>query len=222
MKIEILLLKLELNKTLTSSDASKVRGFLGSLYRQHIEVHHHQPDGTLLYRYPVVQYKIIQDNCVIIGFGAGIEIVKKIFDELKVIIIDGNWQDILAKSLYNYTDEFGTAADFIAYTFLTPWLALNEENYETYQKYGNWQKRRELLTKILIGNILSIAKGINYTVTEPISVKFDHLRETRTTLKGTPMLGFLGNFQVNFAIPDYWGIGKSVARGFGTIGRCSW
>jgi hypothetical protein len=31
------------------------------------------------------------------------------------------------------------------------------------------------------------------------------------------MLGFLGTFSVNFDIPDYWGIGKSVSRGFGTI-----
>jgi len=30
-----------------------------------------------------------------------------------------------------------------------------------------------------------------------------------------PMLGFLGTFSVNFEIPDYWGIGKSVSKGFG-------
>jgi hypothetical protein len=33
------------------------------------------------------------------------------------------------------------------------------------------------------------------------------------------MLGFLGTFSVNFEILDYWGIGKSVSRGFGTIKR---
>ena len=31
------------------------------------------------------------------------------------------------------------------------------------------------------------------------------------------MLGFFGTFSVNFEIPDYWGIGKSVSRGFGTV-----
>ncbi len=29
------------------------------------------------------------------------------------------------------------------------------------------------------------------------------------------MLGFLGTFSVNFEIPDYWGIGKSVAKVLG-------
>jgi hypothetical protein len=33
------------------------------------------------------------------------------------------------------------------------------------------------------------------------------------------MLGFLCTFSVNFEIPDYWGIGKSVSRGFGTVVR---
>ena len=34
------------------------------------------------------------------------------------------------------------------------------------------------------------------------------------------MLGFLGTFSVNFEIPDYWGIGKSVSRGFGDGQTC--
>ena len=34
-----------------------------------------------------------------------------------------------------------------------------------------------------------------------------------------PMLGFIGTFSVNFEIPDYWGVGKSVSRGFGTVKR---
>ncbi len=33
------------------------------------------------------------------------------------------------------------------------------------------------------------------------------------------MLGFLGTFSVNFEIPDYWGIGKSVSSGVGAVKR---
>jgi hypothetical protein len=45
------------------------------------------------------------------------------------------------------------------------------------------------------------------------------MRHFFALLKDTPMLGFLGTFSVNFEIPDYWGIGKSVSRGFGTVKR---
>ena len=74
----------------------------------------------------------------------------------------------------------------------------------------------ELLEKILIGNIQSMSKSLGYTVLASIEAKIIELKEVQRKLKGNPMLGFLGTFSVNFEIPDYWGIGKSVSRGFGT------
>jgi hypothetical protein len=36
-------------------------------------------------------------------------------------------------------------------------------------------------------------------------------------------MGFLGTFSVNFNIPDYLGLGKSVSRGFGPVKKTkSW
>lgn len=114
---------------------------------------------------------------------------------------------------------YGITKTITSYSFLTPWLALNEKNYEKYQKYGTWAKKKELLEKILVGNIISMSKSLGYTVPEPIKANIGNLKEVKTSLKGTPMLGFRGTFSVNFEIPDYWGIGKSVSRGFGTIKR---
>ena len=102
---------------------------------------------------------------------------------------------------------------------LPPLLALNEKNYEKYQCLGTQAKKIEQLEKILIGNIISMSKSLGYTVPAPIEANIIKIRETRTSLKGTPMIGFLGTFSVNFEIPDYWGIGKSVSRGFGTVKR---
>ena len=55
-----------------------------------------------------------------------------------------------------------------------------------------------------------------------VEVRLNEKQQTimLTKKKSTPMLGFLGTFSVNFEIPDYWGIGKSVSRGFGTVKRC--
>ena len=36
---------------------------------------------------------------------------------------------------------------------------------------------------------------------------------------GVELLGISGTFTVNFALPNWWGIGKQSARGFGTIQR---
>jgi len=43
-----------------------------------------------------------------------------------------------------------------------------------------------------------ISKSLGYTVPEPITVNFGNLKEVNTSLKSTPMLGFLGTFSVNF------------------------
>jgi len=38
-------------------------------------------------------------------------------------------------------------------------------------------------------------------------------------LKKVEMAAFTGSFVTNFTIPDYFGLGKSISRGFGTIVR---
>ncbi|MEO0021482.1 MAG: CRISPR-associated endonuclease Cas6 [candidate division WOR-3 bacterium] len=219
MKIEPLLLKLVINDKLSPEAARKVRGYIASFFRDNPVVHHHLPDGRLLYRYPVIQYKVINNDIIIIGIYEGVEVVKKIFEKVQALVIDSTWQEVVTKSLFSYSAEFGSAPQLLPYTFLSPWLALNEQNYQHYVCAGSPQARRELLERILVGNILSVAKGLGYTVTAPLTAELENIREVRTTLKGTPMLGFLGNFRVNFEIPEFLGLGKSVSRGFGTIGR---
>ena len=140
---------------------------------------------------------------------------------MQIINIAGKWEEIASKGLESYIASLSILSDHLPYSFLTPWLALNEKNYEKYQKLGNWPKRKEVLEKILVGNIISMSKSLGYTVPDPIKANINNLKEVPTKLKGTPMLGFLGTFSVNFEIPDYWGIGKSVSRGFGTIKKVS-
>lgn len=83
----------------------------------------------------------------------------------------------------------------------------------------HWPDESEICGDITlcIGNIISMSKSLGYTVPAPIEANIHHLKEVKTCLKGTPMLGFIGTFSVNFEIPDYWGIGKSVSKGFGTV-----
>ncbi len=204
---------------LNSSDSEKIRGYLGKLFWDNPYAHQHKSDGSFIYQYPRIQYKVIDGACLLIGFEKGSEIVKTTFHNLRLINIDGKWEEILSKGLESYTGNFSISSKQISYSFLTPWLALNEKNYEEYQKLGTWEKRKALLEKILIGNIISISKSLGYTVPEPIRANVDRIKEVKSYLKGTPMLGFIGTFSVNFEIPDYWGIGKSVSRGSGTIKR---
>jgi len=219
MNVEILKLTIDIDTTLRPRHAEKIRGYLANLFWGNPYAHNHLGNGKFIYRYPCVQYKVLGNTCLLIGFNEGSKIIEKTFHDLKTINLDGTVEDILSKTLESYLSSFSITSDKNKYTYLTPWLALNEKNYEKYQKFGTWEKKKELLEKILIGNIISMSKSLGYTVPAPISATIDRMKKVRTSLKGTPMLGFLGTFSVNFEIPDYWGIGKSVSRGFGTIKR---
>lgn len=204
-----------------SNDAEKMRGYIGRKYIDDFLFHNHREDGTNIYLYPLVQYKVINSKPLIIGIKDGIKSLWKVFDEISELNLDNRELEVFDKKSFLKQIQFGMLDNCQSYSLLTPWLALNEENYKKYKSIdrNNWKAKKELLAKILEGNILAMSKGLGYTVPEPIKANIIRTKEVPTSLKGTPMLGFLGTFSVNFEIPDYWGIGKSVSRGFGTIKR---
>ncbi len=64
--------------------------------------------------------------------------------------------------------EFGISDRFHSYEFVTPWLALNQENYVKYYGLKNRDERHELIRKTLIANLLSMSKSLDYRVPDEI------------------------------------------------------
>jgi len=205
---------------LRNSDAAKLRGAVAAKFPGYFLLHHHIAKGRLLYQYPRIQFKIINGTPVILGIENGINVLKKIYGdigELRLSSFAKNFQSEI--EIQVNAQPFGASDGSKKYRFVNLWLALNQNNYEKYHRLGQREKRISLLERILIGNIISMSKGLGYTVPGPIKANIREVREVQTSLKGKPMLGFLGSFSVNFEIPDYLGIGKSVSRGFGTVKR---
>lgn len=221
MEIKIAKLKIEFESGTKPSEIHKIRGYIGSLLPEDILLHHHLPDGKLLYTYPFVQYKHINGNLTIIGIKEGVQSVIRLFDALNEVQIEHNYKSIILKELTVYEDLFEVSEIFIPYKFISPWLALNEENYKKYVRTDMRTKRRELLEKILIGNVLSMAKGLGYSVESELKCKILTFKEKKVTLKDQPLIGFSAKFLINFVMPDHLGLGKSVSRGFGVIEKCT-
>ncbi|NPV14972.1 hypothetical protein HPY86_08610 [candidate division WOR-3 bacterium] len=205
-------LKIPASRPLKPYEAAVIRGYLGRLFPDNPLFHHHLDNG-FLYTYPRIQFKVIDGIAYIVIIEEGIALLTTIQNTIINLKLVSNRLEFYEPGLQMTTVSFGSTDEEYRYVFITPWLALNERNF---QIYVNSDKRDEILKRALIGNILSMSKGLGYVVENDLRATLS-MKEIRATLKGTPMLGFLGEFVVNFEIPDYWGLGKSVSRGFGTI-----
>ena len=217
MNLKTLRLTLKSDRPVEES-AAKLRGFFATRFNEYALLHQHIDVDKLLYRYPRIQYKILDGVPLVLGIEEGAEVLKDIYDKYDEIKLGENTYTIVERGIALKEEEFGISTELITYEFITPWIALSQNNYQRYLESSR-EQRRELLRRTLIGNILSASKGLDYVVLEEIKVAIGGLRLRKCELKGTPFIGFLGEFMVNFAIPDYMGLGKSVSRGFGTVRR---
>jgi hypothetical protein len=196
---------------------AKIRGYIAS---KHIEnsIYHQHNGNELKYRYPLIHYHTINGTPVITGWEEGVQETKKLFKQINYLKINNKKIYINRKKFVIKKQKFSITTKRNKYRFISPWLALNNNNYQRYIA-TNKHKKQGFLEKILTGNILSASKGLDYTVKDHITPSIIYTREIKTSLKGTPLLAFKGAFEVNFELPELFGLGKSVSRGFGAVRR---
>lgn len=200
-------------------DGKAVRGFFGNLYRNRPEFHGHRGD-ELVYKHPLIQYKIFGGSALVIGLKEGAYLLKAV-PSLEYLEIYYQKYPILKQNICKTSVPFGLTDKILRYTFSTTWIGLNEDNYDNYLSLKHDQsKAHSLLERILTGNILSMSKSLGYVVNDKIRLKAD-LKENRTVIvkDGIELSAFQGEFETNFMIPEFWGLGKFSSRGYGTV-RC--
>jgi hypothetical protein len=201
------------------ASGDELRDFFATKLTGYTELHQHKAD-RFIYRYPVVQSRIIKGVPVVIGINEGAEVLERICDEYQEIRLGTNTYRITGHDISPQDQEFGISDRTHTYEFVTPWLALNQENYRKFYTLKGKPGRDAFMQKILAGNILSMATSLNYTV--PGQIRCDtnvHFR--KDWQKTVSVLIFTGTFHANFLIPDLLGIGKSISRGFGAVRRVS-
>jgi len=202
---------------LKKADIPKFRGYLSKKYPKYDLIHNHLEKGKLRYSYPLIQFKAVNYRPTVVAINEGIDILKEVFLELGEMKIGEKKETVHEKSIILKKEKFGISEEYIDYRFVSPWMALNQENYKKYIKLNRYDQR-SFLKHILRENLKTISKGFNYRIPDIEKVKVDgDFRKREVNFKNMKLLCFLGNFMTNFYIPEYLGIGKQVARGFGTV-----
>ncbi len=199
------------------SQIPKLRGFFSNKFPDDQEFHNHLPDGSFSYSFPKIQYRIIDKHPALIGIDTGIDILKRLFFELEDLIIDNRIYQLHEKEIMLKSVRIGQADDFIEYSFISPWMALKEDNYERYLVL-NKIEQQNFLKHILRENLKTLSKGFNYWIQDIEKIKVEgYFKPRQVNFKNRKMLCFTGNFTTNFHIPEYLGLGKQSARGFGVV-----
>ncbi|RLF16833.1 MAG: hypothetical protein DRN06_04770 [Thermoprotei archaeon] len=215
MRVRTLVLTLETAKPIRE-DGSKLRGFIANKFKEYPLLHHHVDGRSYIYTYPKVQYKVIGGTAIILGIAEGADVLRRVADEITHLKLGRSEYVVERLQMIRMDADFGVCRAPRRYKFLTPWLALNQKNYERFRRADSWKERKSLLNAILIGNILSMCKGLNFVVTRRLRARSLLQMET-VSYKNMPRVGFKGEFEVNFIIPDLFGIGKAASQGFGVV-----
>jgi hypothetical protein len=173
---------------------------------------------AFIHRYPVVQCKQIKSMLMVIGISQGADLLQEISGGKKelgtgeIICTISGRDHVIRNEVFTISDKIHT------YEFLTPWLALNQQNAKKFYDLKGKPERDAFMQKILTGNLNTLAKSIDYDLPAPLTCK-SKVRFKRERIHQENVMVFLGTFGTNLSIPDYLGIGQSVSSGFGTIRR---
>lgn len=191
--------------------AAKLRGYLGHLFIQDTEFHHHDDNP---YRYPLIQYKRIQNELIVLGINDYSKVIFEKLADLKEIVLPN--EKIPVSSIEFSTVTHKITDDIHRYRFQTPWIAFNSDNYNKFKIIDPELKYR-FLENILIGNFLSTSKGLGIKIEHKIYARIRVLRSTYAVAHQNPFYSFYAQFVTNLDLPDFIGIGNSVSKGFGVI-----
>ena len=172
------------------------------------------PEGAV-HQYPVVQYRVVDGVPVLIGMNQGAAVLSTLGE---TIVVGAETYPVQKRDDGVREEAFGTSPEMISYEFVTPWLALNQEQARTFYTLKGKDRRNGFLQKILVKQISSLARAVGYTIAGQVSVTTNlHFQKDRTG--GAGAILFTGTFSVNFVIPDLLGFGRSVPEGFGAVRR---
>lgn len=199
------------------SAGHKLRGYFGNLFRERSPLlHNHLADGRNQYRYPLVQYKVVDKMPMLVGINEGAILLAELFLQIQELRLEDRVYPVYSKDITTRQEIVGvTQNELREYRFSTLWFSFNERNHRLYQQAPEDEKTA-FLKRILIGNLLSFFKGVGYRENGQILVKLN-TQHHHTHFKNKKMQAFSGGFVANVALPDGIGLGKSVARGYGAI-----
>lgn len=205
---------------LAQRDAPKLRGYFADAFGQDsVLFHNHTEEGGFRYAYPLIQYKVLGGVPSVMGVNEGAEDLLAAFMDLHELELEGVKVPINAKELTMDNSPAGVGSTLNEYRFVTPYFPFTQQNYQEFRALPPAEEPGRL-NELVRNHLIQALRGVGVEVTPatPLLVSA-RLRPVRVNFKNQRMQMYLGHFTANVDFPSGLGIGKSTARGFGTVVR---
>lgn len=181
--------------------------------------HNHKSEKTYHYRYPVVQYKLLDGKATLVGLtepgAAALQslMAHKGFRERCM-----EWLGEQFAVTEEFTDTLFLGSDLSNRYRLRQYLALNEDNFKTWLATPGLAGRTALLERCLTAHVLKLASAVRWKLPPgSLQVEILDFQSYTTRLHHVPFLAFDLLFQTNITLPENAGLGKAVSHGYGTL-----
>lgn len=212
-------LMLKFANRLSRDEIVPLRGAINAAMAEGHSIYFHNHTGLgLRYSYPLIQYKSIDGKAAIVSLEDGTEAMMDFFlANIESLRVRSNLIRLEQEKVRAEDVEIAISQDWHTYQ-ITDWLPLNSRNHQLYCATQSMIKRIEMLERILTGNILSMLKGLGIFADEQIQCQITDMEPMHTVEYKEVKLSSLNlTFRANIELPDYIGLGKEAATGFGVI-----
>ena len=196
---------------------NEFRSFLNQKLAEYT-MHYKGNTAGFIHRYPVLQYKQVKGDLIVTGISQGAGCFCQLTRDQTMLGAGESTCRIISRDPAIRPEPFGNTDTVTTYEFLTPWLALNQQNAKKFYDLKGKPARDAFMQHLLTAKLNTLVKSLDCEVTVPITCEAK-VRFRRERIDRENVMVFLGKFRTNLRIPDYLGIGQSVSQGYGTIKR---
>ncbi len=168
------------------------------------------------YLYPRVQVKILNEQIYLVGIKDGAEPVQNIIKGLEPLNFGNITFEIINVDVEESVDQFKDVNQLIRYRFVSPWVALSKTTQNRYKFLKN-KDRTAYLNRLLGQNIVFLAREMDVKLSDKVFTKLKLGSLFPKPVYENNWGSFTGEFQTNFILPNYIGLGNGITRGYGAI-----
>lgn len=166
--------------------------------------------------YPRIQVKILNEQIYIVGVNEGVKPVRELIKLFNLLDFGNITFNVLDIDVEDSENRMQYMEQLVRYRFITPWVALNKASQKRY-KYLKNDDRLTFLNRLLGQNLIFLAREIGLDLSEKVYTKLKLTSLFPKPIDENSWGAFTGEFQTNFILPNYIGIGNGITRGYGVI-----